>query len=764
MIQKYPTNPIASVGEYHPNPVLTFDESGTVTGANAAARASYLPDEGATLAAILPTTAQIDLAACVREGRRTSWCMTHGDRLCQIVLQGIPQEGCGFAYVQDISDVHLAHSDLRALLDVTRALTQENLFNALVRNLAQCCGMTYALVATYTEARGGHAVPIATWNDGLFTDSAEFAISNTPFQDVLEATPTVLSVRAGVHKHYPGCAIAKRLRAESFVGVTVEHGKGERIAFLGLYGKKRLDDTSSRDIMLRLFAACAAGELQRRQAESRFQRVLVTFEQQLKELSCIYGLAESLRTRESVAEICQDLVLLIPPAWRYPDLACTRIILDGHEFTSKRFAETQWGQSAAIVVEGKARGMVQVFYIEDVRTAAPGEPFLASERKLLDAVARTLGETVERREIEADNRRKAIILAQERNRLETILRGIGEGVVLTDTRDRVLMMNSTAQTLLGFADREPLATDFLTLLEDDNFCAMWRETAETGTDISKADVHLGEPYNRTLSVTRSRIPELIQGEDCYVTILHDVTKEREIDQMKTDFVSGVSHELRTPMTSIKGFANTLLRNPGMARDKREHFLRIIDEEAERLMKLIEEVLEIGSIESGRAIMNRAMVDIAGQVGSAVSSLSTAMDAKQIRFLLEVQEDLPPLLADATKFHTIVCNLLENAVKFTPSGGSVTLRVFRDSGDIVLEFTDTGIGIPSDHIGNIFQRFYQVRGGTRKSAGAGLGLFLVKEMVTLHGGTVTVESEVDQGTTFVVRLPLAAPAHNDAGES
>lgn len=764
MTQSKLPNQITVVDEFNPNPVLVFEPSGKIVGSNVAARTTFLVTEGATLAALFPATNQLDLASVIRENRQTSLCAQVGERLYRFLLHGVSQATCGYLYVQDISDVHLAHADLRALLEVTRALTQENLFNALVRNIAQTCGMTYAVIATYTEARGGLAIPIATWNDGLFEEEPEFSLAGTPFYDVLKGTPAVLTVRSGVHRRYSGCAIAKRLKAQSFIGITVEHGEGDRIAFLGLYHKKPLETTSSRDIMLRLFASCAAGELQRRQAESRFQRVLVTFEQQLKELSCIYGLAESLRTRETVAEICGDLVLLIPPAWRYPDLARARIVLDGIEYASKRFQETQWGQSAAVVVDGRARGMVQVYYADDVQTAATSEPFLASERKLLDAVARTLGEAVERREIEVDNRRKAITLAQERNRLETILRGIGEGVVVTDTRDRVLMMNHTAQTLLGFTEREPLATDFLTLLEDDAFCAMWRETAETGRDIAKADVHLGEPYNRTLSVTRSRIPELIQGEDCYVTILHDVTKEREIDQMKTDFVSGVSHELRTPMTSIKGFANTLLRNPNMQQDKREHFLRIIDEEAERLMALIEEVLEIGSIESGRAILNRTMVDVAEQIESAAGSLATATEAKQIQFTLEVRKGLPPLLADPTKLHTIVCNLVENAIKFTTPGGRVNVNVYQDVDDIVLEVADTGIGIPAEHIDHIFERFYQVRAGTRKSAGAGLGLFLVKEMVTLHGGTVAVQSEVDKGTTFVVRLPLKASAPNDSGDS
>jgi two-component system phosphate regulon sensor histidine kinase PhoR len=764
MTQSKLPNQITAVDEFNPNPVLVFEPSGKIVGSNAAARATLLATEGTTLAALFPAAHQLNLASVIREDRQTSLCAQVGDRLYRFLIHGVSKSKCGYLHVQDISDVHLAHADLRALLEVTRALTQENLFNALVRNIAQSCSMAYAVIATYTEAQGGRAVPIAAWNDGLFVDEAEFSLAGTPFHDVLTGTPAVLTIRSGVHRRYPGCTIAKRLKAQSFIGITVEHGEGERIAFLGLYHRKPLETTATRDIMLRLFASCAAGELQRRQAESRFQRVLVTFEQQLKELSCIYGLAESLRTRESVKEICEDLVLLIPPAWRFPDLARARIILDGVEYASKRFLETKWGQSAAVIVDGRARGMVQVFYVDDVQTAATSEPFLASERKLLDAVARTLGEAVERREIEADNRRKAITLAQERNRLETILRGIGEGVVVTDTRDRVLMMNHTAQRLLGFAEREPLATDFLTLLEDDGFRSMWRETAETGIDIAKADVRLGEPYNRTLSVTRSRIPELIQGEDCYVTILHDVTKEREIDQMKTDFVSGVSHELRTPMTSIKGFANTLLRNPHMQQDKREHFLRIIDEEAERLMALIEEVLEIGSIESGRAILNRTMVDVAGLIGSAVGSLSSAMESKQIQFTQDVEKGLPPLFADPTKLHTIVCNLLENAIKFTNLGGSVNVNAHRDVDDIVLEVADTGIGIPADHTDHIFERFYQVNAGTRKSAGAGLGLFLVKEMVRLHGGTVAVQSEVDKKTTFVVRLPLKASAPNDSGDS
>lgn len=496
--------------------------------------------------------------------------------------------------------------------------------------------------------------------------------------------------------------------------------------------------------------------------ERGVQQMLLSYRQQLKELSCIYGLAELLRTRDSIEEICQELVQLVPPAWRHPDWARARIMLDGKVYVSQEFDETRWGQSAAIVVNNRARGMVQVFYVREVPGSREHGPFLAAERKLLDAVARTLGESIERREFEADNRRKAIILAQERNRLETILRGMGEGVVVSDTNNIVLMMNAAAMELLGLPKREPIATDFLTLLTDEEFCRTWRGMDSAAGDFTKLDLRVGDPPTRTLAVSRTRIPELVQGEDCFVTILHDVTREREIDRMKTDFVAAVSHELRTPMTSIKGFVRTIMRDPGMPQNVRDHFLTIIDEETDRLMHLIESLLEMGSIESGRAVLDLAPVDLSRLVDSIVVSLRPTMITKNIAFSLAVPGGLPAISADEKRVYTIICNLLENAIKFSPEKGRISLTIAKDDRDVVIRVADTGPGIPREHIGRIFERFYQVRGGSEKAPGAGLGLFLVREMVTLHEGTVSVESEPGKGATFTVRLPVAGPDGGGTG--
>lgn len=492
------------------------------------------------------------------------------------------------------------------------------------------------------------------------------------------------------------------------------------------------------------------------------QHLLQSYQQQLKELSCFYGLAELLRTQDSIEEVCAQLVSLIPPAWRHPDWARARILLDGREYTSQAFDETRWGQSAAVVVNNRARGMVQVFYVREVPGSREHGPFLAAERKLLDALARTLGEAIERREFEQDNRRKAIILAQERNRLETILRGMGEGVVVTDTSNIVLMMNAAAMVLLGLPNREPIAKDFLSLLTDEDFCGAWQKKVEAGEDFAKLDLHVGDPVTRTLSVSRTRIPELVQGEDCFVTILHDVTKEREIDQMKNDFVAAVSHELRTPMTSIKGFIRTIMRDPKMPQNVREHFLNIIDEETERLTQLIESLLEMGSIESGRAVLDLAPVELSKLIDTIVVSLRPAMTTKRIVFVANVPKDLPSITADSKRVYTIIANLLENATKFTPEQGRITLSATEDGSEIVITVTDTGPGIPADAREQIFDRFFQVRGGSVKLPGAGLGLFLVREMVTLHNGTVNVESEVGKGTTFTVRLPIDGPESGGTG--
>lgn len=479
------------------------------------------------------------------------------------------------------------------------------------------------------------------------------------------------------------------------------------------------------------------------------------YQRQLKELACIYGLAESISVRETVAEICHDVVQLIPPAWSFPEIARARILLDGNEFCSEPFDPTCWGQSAVVKVDGVARGMVQVYYVEQRKRASDDGMFLAAERQLLDGIARTLGEAIARRETEVENREKSRTLAQERNQFETILRGIGEGVVVTDSRTRVVMLNPAAQLLLGLLEEEALGADFLTLVPDQEFGRLWRETAATGGEFAKVDLAMGGDSPRTYWATRSAVHGMGSGEAWHVTILQDVTREREIARMKSDFVSAVSHELRTPMTSIKGFVTTLLRKRRMPPETRNHFLSIIDEEADRLIMLIEELLLIARIESGKVLLEREPVNLGRIVERVTAALSALAEAKDIQLVAEVAPNLAMPMGDAKKLHMVLHNLIENAIKFSPGKSLVRINAANseDGAEVVLQVADSGVGIdPAEHE-RIFERFYQVHRDREASSGTGLGLFIVREMVTLHGGAVRVDSAPGRGSTFTVVIPL-----------
>jgi two-component system phosphate regulon sensor histidine kinase PhoR len=443
---------------------------------------------------------------------------------------------------------------------------------------------------------------------------------------------------------------------------------------------------------------------------------------------------------------------LVPLAWRYSDATRARILLDDTVYESKPFEDAPLRLSTAIVANGVTRGRVEVAYVKEW-WARGEEPFEAEEQYLLDSIARTLGEAIERREAEGKLRNESNTLARERNRLETILRGIGEGVVVTDSLNRVLLMNRAAQNLLGTVENEPIGEDFLSLIADESFLDIWRATALQGRDFAKQELHIDVPEAKALSVTRSSVPELSEGRPGFVAILHDVTKEREIDQMKSDFVSAVSHELRTPLTSIKGFAVTLRSNPKIEPELRHRFLGIIAEEADRLATLVEELLIMSRIESGRMVLGQEPVDLGALVRYAIDAFQPEADKRNVALEAEIPPDLAKPIGDREKIRVIVANLVENAVKFTSQGGTVRVRASQDQNEVRLEVADTGIGIPKAEQQRIFERFYRVRRPGHTEPGTGLGLFIVREMVTLHGGHIEVDSAEGGGSVFSVFLPL-----------
>lgn len=260
-----------------------------------------------------------------------------------------------------------------------------------------------------------------------------------------------------------------------------------------------------------------------------------------------------------------------------------------------------------------------------------------------------------------------------------------------------------------------------------------------------------------LAVTLERMVA-VEREQRLVTSLRERNEQlAELDQMKNRFVSSTSHELRTPLTSIIGYVELLVAGEaGELGDEQRHFLEIVNRNCERLKRLVDDVLLVGRADADRLTLEPSEVDLTELVRAEVASHEAAARLKGIVLRGDVQDGLPVITGDATRLTQMLDNLLANAIKFTPGGGTVTAELAGDDGQLRIAVADTGVGIPADEVPKVFDRFYRASTATAVS-GTGLGLPIVQAIAEAHGGTVSVASDVGVGTTFTVELPVNPPA-------
>jgi signal transduction histidine kinase len=237
-------------------------------------------------------------------------------------------------------------------------------------------------------------------------------------------------------------------------------------------------------------------------------------------------------------------------------------------------------------------------------------------------------------------------------------------------------------------------------------------------------------------------------------LLHDVTREREADAMKSQLLSTVSHELRTPLASIKGFATTLLRQDVRWDETTQRdFLRIIEEEADRLTEIIDNLLDMSQLEAGVLRVEKEPVQFRTLIRDLVDEMRMRTEAHW--FVVDLPAALPSVLADSRRIRQVLHNLLENAIKYS-KGGQITVSCQVEDGQAIISVSDQGTGIPSEFLGQVFERFFQIDGAsTRRVGGSGLGLSISRGIVEAHGGKIWVESIVGQGSTFRFTLPVAS---------
>ncbi len=380
-------------------------------------------------------------------------------------------------------------------------------------------------------------------------------------------------------------------------------------------------------------------------------------------------------------------------------------------------------------------------------------------------LARTFNDmTVKLRESYAHLEETIKEVATEKELLSITLGGMSEGLIAVDIDKRIILFNTVAKNLTGWESKQvegKLLNEVLRIVNE--------ETKEpVGSPIDKSlqsgktecgtenDILISRKgTERPIAVSAAPIRNSEGAVVGAVVVIRDVSREREIDHMKNDFTSSVSHELRTPLTSIKAYTATILRDPNMPEETKRQFLAIIDEESNRLASLIEDLLEVSRIESGTVKISRELVDIAVIIEKVLLALEPLAEKKNIQLERDIGDELPKLQADESKIESVITNLVNNAIKFTPEQGRVSICAKVANGEMVIRVSDTGMGIPKEALLKIFDRFYRVHRPGKEIQGTGLGLSIVNKIVTTHDGRIDVESEVEQGTTFTVFLPLSA---------
>ena len=340
-----------------------------------------------------------------------------------------------------------------------------------------------------------------------------------------------------------------------------------------------------------------------------------------------------------------------------------------------------------------------------------------------------------------------------RSRLEAVLLSMFDGVMVVDAGGNILLMNMPLKELLlvkgPVEGRRPLEVVRNVEVQD-----IAERALKLATGVESREISVILDGERTLFVHATPVVRDGSTEGA-VLVFHDITGLRRLENIRKDFVANVSHELRTPISSIKGYAETLIEGALEDKDNAVDFLRIISSEAERLASLVNDLLDLSKIESGRIELELEPCDISLIVRKALSGQAKQAAEAGVRVSAEIPEALPRILADEKMITQVLCNLLDNAVKYNERGGNVTVSA-HDKGDLIeIGVSDTGSGIPAEDIPRIFERFYRVdKARSRELGGTGLGLSIVKHIVQAHGGDVTVSSVLGKGSTFSFTIPKA----------
>jgi two-component system sensor histidine kinase VicK len=358
-------------------------------------------------------------------------------------------------------------------------------------------------------------------------------------------------------------------------------------------------------------------------------------------------------------------------------------------------------------------------------------------------------------------------IALEQQRDEAMLQGMSEGLIAINEKGEVVMINKVATNLLGLPNEEAAVGKQIkdlyslypansktqeALAQDKRPSYITLSTGQEVNDVFGFHDTQGNKYLLNISSSPVKLDDKVVGA---ITVMRDVTKEKEVDRMKTEFISLASHQLRTPLSAIKWFTEMLVSgDAGKLQPEQQEFAQNIADSTERMIALVNALLNISRIESGRIMIDPKPTDLRELVSGIVNDLKAKTEEKQQSLIISVHEDLPKINLDPRLISQVYLNLLTNALKYTQKGGEISVFISKKDDQIISQVTDNGYGIPKDQQGRIFQKFFRAANAVKvETDGTGLGLYLIKAVVESSGGKIWFKSEEGKGTTFWFSMPL-----------
>ncbi len=352
----------------------------------------------------------------------------------------------------------------------------------------------------------------------------------------------------------------------------------------------------------------------------------------------------------------------------------------------------------------------------------------------------------------------------EREKLDIVLSCMRDAVLAFTADGRVLHFNNSAVELFG----EPLKNE--TLVMEQCFEILDIPLVLEGSSIRLTSPDAAAEHTRDGFIFRDRtcgarvydvsfaviryVTGKRQSSGC-VIIIHDVTSRYELDESRREFVSNVSHELKTPLTSIKAYTETILSDPEMDAETREYFLGIVLSESDRMHRIVSDLLVLSRLDNKRTNWSIETFDLRQSIRRLCEVMRGQVSEHRHKITFGSQRGLPEITADRQRIEQVILNILSNAIKYTPDGGKIDIKLTQIPKNFLrIEIADNGIGIPDDDIGHLFERFYRVeKSRTQDAGGTGLGLAIAKELVEAHGGRISVKSTLGEGTTVTIDLPV-----------